>query len=136
MLSSTRARGQLERDVLACLATATRPLTPAQVQAALGATLAYTTVMTTLTRLHDKKVLRRALVGRAYGYTLIGDEDAARAGLTAHRMLRALEAGSDRAGVLARFVDDLSEEDEALLIAALARTQRVDERATPVGSAE
>jgi predicted transcriptional regulator len=122
--STTRGRGQLERAVMSCLAAAKEPLTPAQVQAELDADLAYTTVMTTLTRLHHKRVLQRTSSGRAYAYSLIGDEDAAQAGLAAHRMLQALEAGADRAGVLARFVDDLSAEDEALLLAVLDRTSR------------
>ena len=112
---------------MACLAEATEPLTPAQVQAALGADLAYTTVMTTLARLHHKRVLRRAPAGRAYAYSLIGDEGAAQSGLAAHRMLQVLEAGADRAGVLARFVDDLSAEDEALLLAVLDRSPRSDD---------
>ena len=109
---------------MACLATSEEPLTPAQVKAALDADLAYTTVMTTLARLHHKRVLQRTASGRAYAYSLIGDEDDAQAGLAAHRMLQVLEAGADRAGVLARFVDDLSAEDEALLLAVLDRTSR------------
>ena len=132
--SATHGRGQLERAVMSCLATADEPLTPAQVQAALGSELAYTTVMTTLARLHQKRVLRRTSSGRAYAYALIGDEDAAQAGLTAHRMLQVLEAGADRAGVLARFVDDLSAEDEALLLAVLDRPARSSTRST-TGSA-
>jgi predicted transcriptional regulator len=123
-LTSTHGRGELERAVLACLAASPGAMTPAQVQAALGHELAYTTVMTTLARLHAKKVLHRTAQGRAYAYALIGDEDAAQSGLTAHRMLQALEAGANRAGVLARFVDDLSAEDEALLVAALENAQR------------
>jgi hypothetical protein len=35
--------------------------------------------------------------------------------MTARRMSRLLESGEDRAGVLARFVADLSPEDERLL---------------------
>jgi len=44
----------LEREVLACLAAAGRPLTAAEVLAELGGDLAYTTWMTTLARLHAK----------------------------------------------------------------------------------
>lgn len=132
--STTRGRGQLERAVLACLAAAAEPLTPAQVQAALDTELAYTTVMTTLTRLHHKRVVQRTSAGRAYAYSLIGDEDAAQAGLAAHRMLLALDAGADRAGVLSRFVDDLSAEDEALLLAVLDRTSRPDDDRPGAGS--
>jgi len=47
-----RRKGALEQEVLAALAAAGRPLTAAEVLADLGDGLAYTTVMTTLSRLH------------------------------------------------------------------------------------
>jgi predicted transcriptional regulator len=115
-----RPRGALEREVLACLAAATRPLTAGEVLADLGGGLAYTTVMTTLTRLQAKGVLIRRLSGRAYVYAVAGDPDQVEASLTAHRMRRVLDEGGDRAGVLARFVADLSPEDEQLLAGLLA----------------
>ena len=90
-----RRRGVLEQQILACLATADGPLSPAEVQAALGGELAYTTVMTTLARLHAKHALNRVLDGRAYRYSLADDENAAVANVTAHQMLRLLE-GTDR----------------------------------------
>jgi predicted transcriptional regulator len=117
---SARPRGALEREVLACLAAADRPLTAGEVLADLGGALAYTTVMTTLTRLQAKGVLTRELSGRAYVYAVAGDPAQVEASLTAHRMRRVLDAGSDRAGVLARFVADLSPEDERLLSDLLA----------------
>ena len=115
-----RPRGALEREVLACLGAATRPLTPGEVLAELGGGLAYTTVMTTLTRLQAKGVLTRRLSGRAYRYAVAGDPDQVEASLAAHRMRRVLDEGGDRAGVLARFVADLSPEDEQLLAGLLA----------------
>ena len=115
-----RRRGALEREVLACLAAASRPLTAGEVLAELGGGLAYTTVMTTLTRLQAKGVLTRRLSGRAYGYAVAGDPDQVEASLAAHRMRRVLDEGGDRAGVLARFVADLSPEDEQLLAGLLA----------------
>ena len=115
-----RDRGGLEREVLACLAAAGRPLTAAEVLAELGGDLAYTTVMTTLARLHAKHALTREQDGRAYAYSLAGDEQAAQASVTAFRMRRLLDRDSDRAGVLARFVADLSPEDERLLTDLLA----------------
>jgi predicted transcriptional regulator len=115
-----RPRGALEREVLACLAAATRPLTAGEVLAELDGALAYTTVMTTLTRLQAKGVLTRRLSGRAYVYAVAGDPDQVEASLAAHRMRRVLDAGGDRAGVLARFVADLSPEDEQLLAGLLA----------------
>jgi len=110
-----RARGALERDIIACLAAAGRPMTPAEVRAELPNELAYTTVMTTLSRLHAKNAIERTQQGRAYAYSLTGGAEAARDNVTAHQMLRLLDRGSDRAAVLARFVDDLQPEDESLL---------------------
>jgi predicted transcriptional regulator len=115
-----RPRGALEREVLACLAAAGRPLAPADVQAELGGRLAYTTVMTTLSRLHAKGAVTRQPAGRGYVYALQGDAGDAQASMTARRMLRLLEGGSDRASVLSRFIADLSQEDEQLLTGLLA----------------
>jgi predicted transcriptional regulator len=113
--ASGRARGALEREVLASLAAAGRPLTAGEVLADLGGALAYTTVMTTLSRLHAKGVLSRQTAGRAYAYALASPLDALPASLTANRMRRLLDAGEDRAGVLASFVAHLDEDDERLL---------------------
>ena len=121
-----RPRGTLEREILACLAAAERPLSPAEVRAELGDRLAYTTVMTTLSRLHAKGAVSRQPAGRGYAYELRGDPAQAQASMTAHRMLRLLETGSDRAGVLSRFVADLSHEDERLLSDLLAEGGRPD----------
>jgi len=114
-----RRRGALEQQVLTCLATAVQPMSPAEVQAALGGDLAYTTVMTTLTRMHAKHALNRELDGRAYRYSLADDANGAVANVTAHQMLRLLE-GSDRARVLSRFVADLDPTDEELLARLLS----------------
>jgi len=91
-----------------------------QVLAELGGELAYTTVMTTLARLHAKGVLTRLMSGRAYVYAVSGDPRNVEASLAAHRMRRVLDSRQDRAGVLARFVADLSPEDEQVLADLLA----------------
>jgi predicted transcriptional regulator len=126
-----RPRGGLERQVLACLAGAGRPLTPSEVLDELGGGLAYTTVMTTLSRLYDKGVLGRHPAGRAYSYALADDPEAVQSIAVAQRMRRLLDTGGDRAGVLARFVADLPPEDERLLAELLA-----DLKAENGGSAE
>jgi predicted transcriptional regulator len=118
-----RRRGALEQQVLACLATAGDPMSAADVQAALGGDLAYTTVMTTLTRMHAKHALTRVMDGRAYRYSLADDAGGAVANVTAHQMLRLLE-GSDRARVLRRFVADLDPTDEELLTRLLSLAGR------------
>ena len=115
MAAGSRRRGALEQEVLGCLAAAARPLTVAEVHAELGGELAYTTVLTALSRLHAKGALTREPAGRGYAYAAPPDPAAMGASVTARRMARLLESGDDRAGVLARFVADLSAEDEELL---------------------
>jgi predicted transcriptional regulator len=106
-----RDRGALEAQVLAIMATADRPLTPAEVAALLDSSLAYTTVMTVLSRLSEKGSLARVRQGRAFAYSFIRDEDARRA----LQMRKVLDEGTDRASVLAHFVEELSDEDESIL---------------------
>ncbi|MFJ4789943.1 BlaI/MecI/CopY family transcriptional regulator [Streptomyces sp. NPDC088794] len=106
-----RARGELEGGVLAALWAAHEPLTARQVQERLPGDLAYTTVLTILSRLHDKGMLVRHPAGRGYAYTPVRDE----ASDTAVRMHSLLERGSDREAVLTRFVNELSAADEQLL---------------------
>lgn len=114
-----RRSGELEAAVLAALWAAGAPLTPAAVRDALGGTLARNTVATVLSRLHRKGTVARARTGRAYAYTPIKDA----AGLAAGRMHTELAGrGRDRHTVLARFVSQLSHDDEELLRRLLAGT--------------
>lgn len=110
-----RANGVLEAEVLAVLQAAPGPLTAAQVLERLGRKLAYTTVVTTLSRLYDKQVLSRTPAGRAFAYAPVTDAS----GLTARRMHQVLQDGPDRRQVLTRFVSDLPAGDAALLRALL-----------------
>jgi predicted transcriptional regulator len=122
MDSGRRPRGTLEQEVVAALAAAAEPMTPAQVRDQLGTDLAYTTVMTVLARLSEKGLVTRERVGRAYAYTAVQDE----AEVTARQMQRLLDAGDDRAAVLSRFVGVLSDDDERLLIDLLRHTEDGD----------
>jgi predicted transcriptional regulator len=106
-----RPAGELEAAVLAALWAADAPLTPAQVQLHLGSGLARTTVTTILSRLHEKGTLERERQGRGYAYRPIQDPP----GLTARRMHSELDRDSDRQTVLARFVAQLSPDDEQVL---------------------
>lgn len=54
-----RAQGELETQVLTVLRTADAPVTAAWVQERLDAELAYTTVMTVLSRLLEKQAVTR-----------------------------------------------------------------------------
>lgn len=124
-----RGPGELEGEVLTALYAADAPLTPSDVQQALGGHLAYTTVLTILTRLHAKGVARRLPAGRGYAYSPAetGAEH------TARQMRTLLEVGTDRAAVLAQFVDALSPEDERVLQHLIARHEGAlaDEPARP-----
>lgn len=109
--ASRRAAGELEAATLAVLQAAGSALSPGEVRERIGGSLAYTTVVTILSRLHAKGVLERHKVGRAYLYAPVADEP----GLAARRMARVLDGEADREAVLARFVSGLSDSDEELL---------------------
>ncbi len=61
-----RAAGELEAGVLAVLQAAGQPLPPGEVRERVGGGLAYTTVVTILSRLHAKGVLQRRKAGRGW----------------------------------------------------------------------
>jgi predicted transcriptional regulator len=106
-----RGAGELAGEVLGILQAAGMPLSPADVRERLSGDLAYTTVVTILSRLHAKGVLDRERSGRAFRYSPVADEP----GLAARRMASVLAAEPDREAVLARFVSNLSGEDEQAL---------------------
>jgi predicted transcriptional regulator len=117
-----REPGQLEQEILLCLAAHDGPMTPAEVLEDLGGDLAYTTIMTTLRRMHAKQALVRTPRGRAYAYALPAGVATAQASMAAHQMRRLLDREGDRAQVLAQFVAQLSPEDERLLQELLQQT--------------
>lgn len=120
-MQKRRATGALEGEVLAALWAAGRPLTPRETLEAMGADdLAYTTVMTILTRLWQKGVVEREQAGRAYVYAPKVSE----ADLAAMRMHQQLERAGDRQAALSRFVGSLSRRDERLLRRALGDLER------------
>ncbi|MBY8881763.1 BlaI/MecI/CopY family transcriptional regulator [Actinacidiphila acidipaludis] len=106
-----KANGVLAAEVLDVLQSAGVPLTPAEVMGRLPEALAYSTVVTTLSRLYAKDVLVRAPRGRAFAYAPAADA----AGLAARRMREALEKEPDHATVLLRFLDALSPDDASHL---------------------
>ncbi|UNO42206.1 BlaI/MecI/CopY family transcriptional regulator [Streptomyces sp. MST-110588] len=106
-----RPAGGLEASIMAALWAAGAPQTPGQVQRSLGADLARTTVTTILTRLYEKGMVTRERQGRGYAYVPAQDAP----GLTARRMHSELDTDADRETVLARFVAQLSAEDERVL---------------------
>ncbi len=104
---SRRPDGALEQAVLVVLWHASAPMIPGQVLAEMPGTLAYTTVMTVLGRLHDKGLVTRTTYGRAYAYEAALSESE----LTARRMGEALAGANDRAAALTGFISHLSKRD-------------------------
>ncbi|MFJ4501273.1 BlaI/MecI/CopY family transcriptional regulator [Streptomyces sp. NPDC088864] len=118
-----RGQGELETQVLATLRAAPGPVVAGWVQERLGGGLAYTTVVTILTRLHAKGAVARERSGRSFQWTAVADE----AGLAALRMRRVLDSETDREAVLASFVNTLSPGDERLLRALLETAEAPEE---------
>lgn len=123
-MTDRRSQGQLENAVMALVAAAGAPIVVAAVQRQLPGSPAYTTVMTTMARLADKGALRCSRDGRAFTYQLAAPLDSVDDAVTATRMRRLLHDGSDRAGVLARFVAQLDDEEGRMLADLLERSDR------------
>jgi len=116
------AARQLEFQVMDVVWDAEVALTPAEVHERLpgGERLAYTTVMTILVRLWKKKLLRRALKGRAYAYS----PTQSRGEYAARRMHEILTTSGASEDALARFVEGLDADGRAQLRAVLKRRTR------------
>ena len=110
-----REAGELESEVLAALWASERPMTPGEVLEQLDDGLAYTTVMTTLARLHEKGLVERRRAGRGYAYT----PNVREADLAARRIRALLDRGHDPGAVLQGFVSELSPDEERTLRALL-----------------
>ncbi|MCD0453493.1 BlaI/MecI/CopY family transcriptional regulator [Actinocorallia sp. API 0066] len=108
-----RRSGQLEAHIITVLVDTDRAMTPGEVLDALGATsnLSYSSVVTTLTRLHQKGAVVRRRHGRAFRYRAIADAPS----LTAERMSKLLTDEADRTSVLRRFIGSLDSQDEQTL---------------------
>lgn len=110
-MTDRRPTGALERAVLEQLWARAEGATPGEIRAALDDQVAYTTVTTILTRLTQKGLAERESARRGFRYRALSSE----AELAASRMQDALTPASDRTLVLSRFVDGLSNQDEAAL---------------------
>ncbi len=97
-------------------------LTPGEVHEAVGRrrTLAYTTVMTTMSRLWEKGRLDRRRRGRAFEYHPF----ATRSEYAAERMSALLAAAGDSRSALVHFVESIDPETRAELRRALTRRPR------------
>ncbi|SNY49200.1 Predicted transcriptional regulator [Paractinoplanes atraurantiacus] len=113
------ALGDLEREVMRQLWDAGEPLTVRQVHERLRERdLAYTTVMTVLSRLTKKRVVVQQNDDRAYKYAPAQSREEMTAGL----MLDALTASGDQDAALAYFMGQLS--PDALKAAIEAATKK------------
>jgi predicted transcriptional regulator len=120
-VTKRRPMGSLEAEILDCLWRADAPLTPGDVQEALGDHgLAYTTVMTILTRLWRKGLAERAKQGRAFAYSATITE----ADFAATRMQAMLQSVTDRQAAMSRFVDGLDPREAIALRKALEDLDR------------
>ncbi|MGC4890564.1 BlaI/MecI/CopY family transcriptional regulator [Micromonospora sp. DT227] len=115
-----RPPGTLEAEVMATLWAHAEPMTATEVQAAIGGDLAYNTVQTIMTRLHDKGVVARRRAGRGHLYWPV--EDAATAAAT--QMRAALAGRPDRQAVLQQFAASLDDGDAVALRKLLDAAER------------
>ena len=115
MTSMTRL-GELERAAMEVVWAAPGPLTARQVADALADRgLAYTTVLTVLTRLEAKGLLQRERSGRAHSYRPIGSREDHIAVL----MQQALGQADDREAALQHFARTVSPAEAEALRRAL-----------------
>jgi len=108
-----REFGQLESAIMDVIWSQDRPCLVRDVRDRLdyGRPVAYTTVMTVMTILHGKGVLRREKQGRAWRYWSAErreDHDA-------RLMAEILASGGDRQLTLCRFLDRISDEERDAL---------------------
>ena len=76
--------------------------------------LAYTTLMTTMDRLHRKGVLERRKIGRAFVYRAVSSREELESGFVA-RALQPLLSGANAEPILSFFVEEVSRQDDRLL---------------------
>jgi predicted transcriptional regulator len=129
-VNERRPVGALEHAVLECLWSAESALAPREVLDRLGSELAYTTVVTILTRLAAKGMVEREKDGRVFRYLATRSE----ADVLADRMQATLAAAGDREATLSRFAEGLSgREADALrdLLADLEQGGRGGRREGP-----
>lgn len=120
--------GPLERRVLDALWRREAPATVRDLQPSFAG-IAYTTLMTTLERLHRKQLLTRTKDGRAFVYAPRESRAAFDTGRATQALLAAVERGGPSpTPVLWCFVDALGNHDEALLaeLEALVKARRAD----------
>ena len=110
------ALGRLERDVLERLWSEDGAVSVRALGESFGGTLAYTTLMTTLDRLHKKGLVQRERAGRAFFYRPSYTREQLETGVQTDLIDAML--GTDAAAarpVMSTFVDAVGQRDAALL---------------------
>ncbi|MDR8411734.1 BlaI/MecI/CopY family transcriptional regulator [Nonomuraea sp. 3-1Str] len=112
-----RGLGELESAIMDRMWARRRPASVREVFQDLKQerTIAYTTVMTVMDKLHTKGLLKRRPVGRAYVYEPVASKEA----YTADLMRTVLAGGGNQAATLVHFLERLTPEEAAALEAAL-----------------
>ena len=103
--------GDLERSVMSLLWESDASLSANDVRDQLGEDLAVTTVLTVLSRLEKKGLVRRERSTRPHRYSAT----ASREEHTVEMLNEVLGTASDREAVLARFIGGISEDEAAAL---------------------
>ena len=118
-----RGFGQLEARVMECMWAGDSPRTVRDVHRELAAerSLAYTTIMTVMDKLHRKGWLEREALGRAYVYRPCQSKER----YTADLMREALAMSSDRGATLVAFLEQLTPAESRSLRAALEKESAV-----------
>ena len=109
------ALGPLERRVMEHFWANRGGATVRDVRAKMGSELAYTTLMTTLDRLHKKGLLDRRREGRAFVYAARQSRGEFHGGVLRRLLDGALGTGTSAAPVLSSLVDTVGDVDRALL---------------------
>jgi len=124
-LAAGSGLGPLETRVLEALWGAARPVTVRHVQQ-LFPDLAYTTLMTTLDRLHRKGVVERRRLGRAFAYQPRCSRDELLGELVSGHVTDFLGASGTSTAILSTLVRAVGRRDAALLdeLDALVQAER------------
>ncbi|MET7328199.1 BlaI/MecI/CopY family transcriptional regulator [Nonomuraea sp. NPDC005650] len=113
----TRGLGELESTIMERMWARRKPASVRDVLEELRQerTIAYTTVMTVMDKLHTKGLLKREPVRRAYIYEPVASKEA----YTADLMRAALAGSGNQAATLVHFLERLTPEEATALEAAL-----------------
>lgn len=120
-----QALGPLEVQILDVLWDRAEPATVRDIEDAFP-DLAYTTIMTTLDRLHRKGVLQRERSGRAFAYQVRCSRDELLAQLASDHIVDLLPSKGSSRPILSMFVEAVGRRDAALLdeLETLVRAER------------